>query len=177
MSPSMRSFRSVSTPSSRPPHEPRTPNRTSKRFSLGIFSALDLSRSSSTATTASGKETPQFRPTSNKVDTLPDDQTKLEEIANYHLGQIGRLKDEMAHCDEQIDILTFTRLPDGMECIAGKHNERIQAARDWLDLLGKFKDFHWQEFDRIMKLKKQLMAKASGKVSDKVSDNDPSIWL
>ncbi|KLJ13278.1 hypothetical protein EMPG_11779 [Blastomyces silverae] len=164
MTSSMRTFRSVSSPSSRQLHKPQNSNRTSKRFSFGIFSALDLSRSSSTATTASGEETHQSSPDSNKVDPLPNDQIKLEEIANYHLGQIGRLELEIASCDEHAELLEHTKLPEGMECIARKHCERMDAAEAWLTLLKNFTDFHRQEVDRIMKLKKELRGG--------VSDND-----
>ncbi|OJD23182.1 hypothetical protein ACJ73_05462 [Blastomyces percursus] len=170
MTSSMRTFLSVSSPSSRPLHEPRNSNRTSKQFSLGIFSNSDHSRSSSTATTVSVKETHQSDPASNEVDHLPNDQIKLEEIANYHLGQIGRLAIEIAHCNEQVELLPRTKLPEGMECIARKHYERMQAAEDWLRLLEHFQDFHRQEVDRIKELKKKLMM-------SNVSDGDPSITL
>ncbi|EEQ84107.1 hypothetical protein RJZ56_000569 [Blastomyces dermatitidis] len=169
MTSSIRTFRSVSSPSSRQLHEPRNSNRASKRFSLGIFSNSDLSRSS-TATTASGKETRQCAPTSNEVDLLPNDQIKLEEIANYHLGQIGRLAIEIAHCNEQVELLPRTKLPEGMECIARKHYERMQAAEDWLKLLENFQDFHRQEVERIKELKKKLMM-------SNALDSDPLITL
>lgn len=100
-----------------------------------------------------GSESPSLGP----VDTLPDDQVKLDGILNYHLSQLDRIQREVKGHNATLEQLHYTltdmKGQEGKKHTAERLYWRIQGVRNCRNLLAGFVVFHLQEIDRISDLK------------------------
>jgi hypothetical protein len=116
------------------------------------FSFRDLFRSQPNGNTSNTGGLP--------LDPLPRNNALLDGLANYHLGQLDRLKRELKHDNRHIDQLSVTyadlcRRGD-MKGTADMLKHRIRLAMNSRNLLSRFVAFHLQELERILELKGEL---------------------
>ncbi|KAI5296566.1 hypothetical protein KEM52_000014 [Ascosphaera acerosa] len=95
--------------------------------------------------------------TQEQKDALPNDAGPLDGLLNYHLGQLGRLKQEVATYNATIEQLDYT-YRDMIGYPTATHTAqmlwaRIQAERAARDSLFSFAMFHVEEIERIVRHK------------------------
>jgi hypothetical protein len=125
--------------------------KTGKRKTLP-FSFRDLFRSQPNSNASNTGGLP--------IDHLPRNNALLDGLANYHLGQLDRLKRELKQHNRNIDHLSVTysdlcRRGD-MKGTADMLKHRIRGALNSRNLLSRFVAFHLQELERILELKGEL---------------------
>lgn len=149
-----------------PPSE-ETHSRKKSDASTGSFSFKRLSYRDSTrnANTALVRQpsvlaSPPPSPTYELKDPLPNDAGSLDGLLNYHLSQLGRIKNEVINYNTTIEQLEYTYC-DIMNTTSKITSHmlwaRIQAARLARDNLCSFAMFHVEEIDRIVQHKTTMM--------------------